>query len=285
MSVVQLADGRISMNVYDGTAADKRESWIFESSASSHTETGFDNKVLIAQLYFNGDGDNNGTRRVGAALDEETGRINSDVAHTGADKTNGYVGSGAFSSATLTTPTNINTANVVSLGARSGSMYYAGWSGTATTDNSVTTAGRANFYGGSVAELLIAKDASESTRDAMYCYLRNKYFGGSQSTQNALDKRTIAGDTPVEFEPISVWPNPADDRVTIEAAVPHSGTVSVVLRDAMGRVVKVLFEDYVPGGTLLPVNAEVSELVSGAYVIHVTGAGDMNFSLPMIIRH
>ncbi|MBU3678981.1 MAG: hypothetical protein FGM32_05155 [Candidatus Kapabacteria bacterium] len=285
MSIVQLADGRISMNVYDGTTTDKRESWIFESSTTGHTETGFDNSVVIAQLYFNGDGDNNATRRVGAALDLESGRLNSDVAHTGADKDNGYVGTGAFSSATLGTPANINTANVAVLGARSGSVYYGSWSGTAVTNNSVTTSGRANFFGGSVAELLILKDAAESTRDAAYCYLRNKYYGGSQTTQNGLDKRTVAGDTPVEFEPISVWPNPADDRISIEAAVPTSGNVSVVLRDAMGRVAKVLFDNYVPGGTLLPINAEVGDLVSGAYVIHVTGAGDVNFSLPLIVRH
>ncbi|MBU3699776.1 MAG: hypothetical protein FGM33_07180 [Candidatus Kapabacteria bacterium] len=285
MSIVHLADGRISMNIYDGTAVDKRESWIFESSASSHSETGFDNEVLIAQVYFNGDGDNNATRRVGASLDRESGRINSDVNHTGAEKTNGYVGNGAFTSATLATPGTIGPANVAVVGARSGSMYYASWSGTASADNSLTSTGRSLFYNGSIAEVLILNTAAESTRDAAYCYLRNKYYGGSQSTQNGLDKRVIAGDVREEIETVSAWPNPADDRVSIEAMIPTSGMVTVTLRDALGRVAQVLHEEYVPGGTLLPINADVRNLVSGAYVIHVSAAGDVNLSLPLVIRH
>jgi len=285
MSLVHLADGRISMNIYDGTAVDKRESWIFESSASSHSETGFDNEVLIAQMYFNGDGTNNATRRVGASLDRESGRIDSDVNHTGTEKTNGYVGNAAFTSATLTTPAVIGPANVAVLGARSGSIYYATWNGTASVDNSVTSTGRSLFYNGSIAEVLIMNTASESIRDAAYCYLRNKYYGGLQSTQNGLDKRAIAGDNREDMETVSAWPNPADDRVSIETMIPTSGMVTVTLRDAVGRVAQVLYEDYVPGGTLLPVTADVRNLVSGAYVIHVSAAGDVNHSLPLIIRH
>jgi hypothetical protein len=285
MSLVHLADGRISMNIYDGTAVDKRESWIFESAASSHSETGFDNEVLIAQMYFNGDGTNNATRRVGASLDRESGRIDSDVNHTGADKTNGYVSNAAFTSATLTTPAVIGPANVAVLGARSGSIYYATWNGTASVDNSVTSTGRSLFYNGSIAEVLIMNTASESIRDAAYCYLRNKYYGGTQTTQNGLDKRAIAGDKREDMDAVSAWPNPADDRVSIETMIPTSGMVTVTLRDALGRVAQVLHEDYVSGGTLLPVTADVRNLVSGAYVIHVSAAGDVNHSLPVIIRH
>ena len=285
LSIVHLADGRISMNIYDGTTAGTRESWIFNSSAGSHSETGFDDEVLIAQLYFNGNGTNNANRRVGATLDRESGRINSDLVHTGADKDNGYVASGEFGSTALTTPDPPGTANVVSLGARSGSVYYATWNGTAAVDNSITTTGRSLFYTGTVAELLILNTSAESARDAAYCYLRNKYYGGSQAQENSLNKRTIAGDSNVEQEFVSAWPNPADDRVAIEAVIPTSGQVSVTLRDAMGRVAMVLFEEYVTGGTLLPVNGDVRNLASGAYVINVTGAGDLNLSLPIIIRH
>jgi uncharacterized protein (DUF2141 family) len=285
MSLVHLADGRISMNVYDGTIADKRESWIFESSASSHSATGFDNEVLIAQMYFNGNGDANGTRRVGASLDRESGRIVSDLNHAGVGKDSGYVGSANFTSTTLTTPAVIGPANVAVVGARSGSMYYASWVAGAASGNSPTASGRALFYNGSIAEVVMLNTASESSRDAAYCYLRNKYYGGSQGTGNGLDKRVIAGDDREDLDEVSVWPNPAEDHVSIEAMVPQSGVVTVVLRDALGRVAQVLFEDYVPGGTLLPVQADVRNLVSGAYMIHVTGAGDLNSSLPVIIRH
>ncbi|MEN9282466.1 MAG: hypothetical protein RL594_1401 [Bacteroidota bacterium] len=283
MSIVHLSDGRISMNIYDGTTAAKRESWIFESAAT-HSSNGFDDKVVIAQLYFNGDGDLNADRRVGASLDVAAGRLTTDVNHTG---TTGYVGSGDFSSTTLTTPATIGPANVVALGARSGSMYYAGWNaGTATvTDNSFTSTGRSLFYKGSIAEVLMLNTAAESARDAAYCYLRNKYFSGDQDEQNGLDKRVIAGESTTDIEMVSAWPNPADDQVSIEALIPNAGPVTVTLRDALGRVAQVLLEDNVPGRTLLPINADVRNVMSGAYVIHVSAAGDVNLSLPIIIRH
>jgi hypothetical protein len=164
-------------------------------------------------------------------------------------------------------------------------MYYASWVAGAASGNSPTASGRALFYNGSIAEVVMLNTASESSRDAAYCYLRNKYYGGSQGTGNGLDKRVIAGDDREDLDEVSVWPNPAEDHVSIEAMVPQSGVVTVVLRDALGRVAQVLFEDYVPGGTLLPVQADVRNLVSGAYMIHVTGAGDLNSSLPVIIRH
>ncbi|MEY3385474.1 MAG: hypothetical protein RIR53_285 [Bacteroidota bacterium] len=287
MSVVQLADGRISLNVYNGATDATRESWIFEADAT-HDQAEFDNKVLIAQMYFNGNGTNNGDRRVGAALDQETGRYTTEVNHTGAEQTNGYVGSGKFSSTTLATPGTIGPANVVSVGTRSGSIYYASWDAglAAPVNNSITTSGRALFYNGSIAEILILNTAAESSRDDAYCYLRNKYFGGSQGTGNGLNKRVIAGDANADDESVVAWPNPADDRVSIEAVIPTSGIVTVTLRDAVGRVAQVLYQDYVQGGTLLPVTADVRDLTSGAYIIHVNGAeGSINHSMPLIIRH
>jgi hypothetical protein len=284
MSLVHLADGRISLNIYDGATDAKRESWIFESGAT-HSETDFDNEVLIAQLYFNGNGTNNDKRRVGASLDRETGRVTTEVNHTGAPQTDGYVDDDAFTSTTLATPALIGPANVAVVGGRSGSTYYASWDGAAAVDNSKTTTGRSQFYKGSIAEILILNTAAISSRDAAYCYLRNKYYDGSQGTGNGLDKRVIAGDVNAEDELVVAWPNPADDLVSIEAVIPHSGVVTVTLRDAVGRVAQVLHEGFVDGGTLLPVTSDVRNVVSGAYVIHVTGAGGINHSVPVIIRH
>jgi hypothetical protein len=289
MSVVHLSDGRISLNIYDGTTTDKRESWIFES-AGTHSATGFDDEVLIAQMYFNGNGTNNGTRRVGAALDRASGRCTTEVNHTGSAQTNGYVGSGSFGSTTLATPAAIGPANVVVLGARSGQMYYASWNTAATpavaADNSMTGTGRSLFFDGNVGEVLILNTASESARDAAYCYLRNKYFGsGSQSTANGLDKGVVAGEEQVIEDAVAAWPTPADDQMTVEAVVPHSGNVTITLHDAVGRTVSVILNEYVVGGTLLPVTADTRNLPSGAYMVRVVGAGGLNQSLPVIVKH
>jgi uncharacterized protein (DUF2141 family) len=288
MSVVHLSDGRISLNVYEGTAAGTRESWIYEADAT-HASTEFDNQVLIAQIYFNGNGDNNTTRRVGASLDNSSGRMNTDINHTGADKDNGYVGNGAFTPATLTTPALIGPANVVVMGSRSGSMYYASWdtglTPPAAANNSFTTTGRSLFYDGSIAEVVILNDASITARDAAYCYLRNKYYSGNQSVDNGLNKGVIAGEERDVEESVVAWPNPAEDEITIEAMIPQSGNVIVTLRDALSRPVQQLFEGFVVGGTQMPINANVRDVISGAYLIHVQGAGDLNLSLPIIIRH
>jgi hypothetical protein len=272
------------LNIYDGVTAATRESWIFEADAT-HASTEFDNQVLIAQIYFNGNGTNNTTRRVGAALDKSSGRLTTDVNHTGADQTNGYVGNGAFTSNTLTTPAVIGPANLVSLGARTGSVYYASWNAGAPVDNSITTTGRSLWYKGSVAEVLILSDASESARDAGYCYLRNKYYSGNQSTENSLNKGVIAGEVYEQEESVVAWPNPADNEITIEAMIPQSGNVLITLRDALGRPVQQLHEGFVVGGTQIPVTGNVRNVQSGAYFIHVQGAGDLNLSLPIIIRH
>ena len=288
MSVVHLSDGRISLNIYNGATAATRESWIFESGAT-HSSTGFDDEVLIAQIYFNGNGDLNADRRVGASLDRSSGRVATEVNHTGADKTNGYVASGAFTSTTLTTPAVAGPANVTSMGARSGSMYYASWDAAATPavaiDNSVTSTGRSLYYKGSIAEVVILKDASISMRDAAYCYLRNKYFSGDQGVENGLDKRVIAGDEQAIDESLLAWPNPADGQLSFEAVIPQTGMVRVTLRDALGKLVRVLFEEHVLGGTIIPVTRQVDDVMSGFYMVHLEAAGDVNKAVPVVIRH
>ncbi|MFM8770773.1 MAG: hypothetical protein ACKOE4_01925, partial [Candidatus Kapaibacterium sp.] len=288
MSIVHLKDGRISLNVYNGNTNTTRESWIFESGVT-HSSTGFDDEVLIAQIYFNGNGDNNDTRRVGASLDRSSGRVTSEVNHTGDAKTNGYVANTAFSSFTLTTPAVAGAANVTSLGARSGSMYYASWDAAAATpaavDNAITTIGRSNFYKGSAAEVLILNDASITNRDAAYCYLRNKYFSGDQTVENGLDKRVVAGDDRGMDESLLAWPNPADAQLSFEAIIPQSGNVTVTLRDALGKIVRVLFDEHVQGGTILPVTRQINDVMSGFYMLHLEAAGDVNKAVPVVVRH
>lgn len=288
MSVVHLKDGRISLNIYNGNTNTTRESWIFESGAT-HSSTGFDDEVLIAQIYFNGNGDNNEARRVGASLDRSSGRVTTEINHAGDDKTNGYVSNTAFSSFSLTTPAVAGAANVTSLGARSGSIYYASWNAAAAppaaVDNAVTTIGRSNFYQGSAAEVLILNDASITNRDAAYCYLRNKYFSGDQTVENGLDKRVVAGDDRGIDESLLAWPNPADAQLSFEAIIPQSGNVTVTLRDALGKIVRVLFDEYVQGGTILPVTRQINDVMSGFYMLQLEAAGDVNKAVPVVVRH
>jgi hypothetical protein len=288
MSIVHLKDGRISLNIYNGTTNTTRESWIYESGAT-HSSAGFDDEVLIAQIYFNGNGNLNADRRVGASLDRSSGRVTTEVNHTGADKTNGYVANTAFTSFTLTTPAVAGAANVTSMGARSGSMYYASWDAAAlppvAVNNAVTTTGRSLFYKGSIAEVLILNDASIAMRDASYCYLRNKYFSGNQTVENGLDKRVVAGDERALDESLLAWPNPADQQLSFEAVVPYSGEVTVTLRDALGKVVRVLFEEHVQGGTIIPVTRQIEDVATGFYMLHLEGAGEVNKAIPVVIRH
>jgi hypothetical protein len=278
MSIVHTAAGHLSLNIYEGTTAGTRESWIYDQANLAL------NTVYVAQLYFNGNGTDNGNRRVGAALDNNAARI-ADVNHTG--NVTGYVNSDAFTSTTLTTPATIGPENMVALGARSGSMYYTTWNGTATTDVSVTDEGRAQFFGGTIAEVVMINTASEATRDAVYCYFRNKYLTNS-GVGNTLDKpgdEAIAGEVG-SFDPeIAVWPNPVQDDLTIELAVPNAGYVIVKLHDALGREVQTLFEGMVSTNTLLPVRADVRNVPSGAYMINVIGAGDVQLTAPIIVRH
>jgi hypothetical protein len=278
ISIVQLADGKISLNIYNDTddtpGAATHESWIYAAPA--------DNTVLMAQIYFNGTGTNNATRRVAASLDNSAGRI-ADLNHAGADD---WVAAAEFNYTTLTTPA-IAAESQVSMGCASGAYYFGGWDGNNVVHNSSTAADRTKWFGGKITEAVMIGTAEEATRDAVYCYLRNKYFNGDQTIANGLDKISgdaIAGEAP--FEPdMAAWPNPAEDELTIEAMIPQSGNVIVTLRDALGRPVQQLFEGFVVGGTQMPINANVRDVISGAYLIHVQGAGDLNLSLPIIIRH
>jgi hypothetical protein len=280
MSIVHTSNGDITINVYEGTNADTRESWLYKSTDLAL------NTVYVAQLYFNGNGTDNANKRVGAALDNNSGR----VTESNHANQNGYVNNAAFTPSSLTTPATIDAASMISLGARSGSMFYATWdqaTPVVLSNQSVTTEGRANFFGGTIAEVVMINSASESTRDAVYCYFRNKYLTSS-GVGNTLDKPgddAIAGEVGTFDPEIAVWPNPVQDDLTIELAVPNAGYVIVKLHDALGREVQTLFEGMVSTNTLLPVRADVRNVPSGAYMINVIGAGDVQLTAPIIVRH
>jgi hypothetical protein len=279
MSLVQLADGKISLNIYNDTddtpAAATHESWIFNAPA--------DNTVLIAQIYFDGNSTAVTGHRIGASLDQSSGRL-FEINH-GTDTT-GWLTDAAFSSTTLQTPA-IDGGSVVSLGARSGGYYYGSWDGTAVAHNySNATFGRGNFFKGKFAEAVMISTADETQRDAVYCYLRNKYFSADQNVGNYLNKDgdVIAGEAATLEAEIAAYPNPASAELQVEVAVPIAGPLTIVIKDALGRTVQTIFEGVVEANTVVPVSANVSQIQSGAYFICASGAGDLNVATPLMIR-
>ena len=229
------------------------------------------NTVYIAQLYFNG-GD--ATNRVGVALDNDAGNV--------AKKT---WAEAAFNTATLTSPTaGVN--HNISVGAKNGHVRW----GTAAGETN-TTAGLGLYFGttdgGQVGEVLVYNTANKAQRDAIYCYLRNKYL--TDTDKNSLEKGTPDGDVvaggDVAFtNEIDVYPNPADADVTITVATAAAGLLRIELVDALGRVVQTLHDEYVSSNSVIQSVADARDLASGTYVIRVTGAGNLNMSKPFIIR-
>jgi len=226
------------------------------------------NTVYVAQIYFNG---NSTTNRVGMAVDKDNGQINESV-----------IGSGDFAPTTLTTPGTINGENMVGVGARCGAARLN------NTTSGATTTTRALWFKGNVAEVVLMNTADVAKRDAVYCYLRNKYFNGNQEFENSLEKDggAIAGEETIEFNPeIAVYPNPANDMFTVEAAILHAGDVTVTLHDAVGRTVRHVFQGSVSNNSILPVEVDVKDLPSGAYVVRISGPNDLYLATPVMVSH
>jgi len=79
-------------------------------------------------------------------------------------------------------------------------------------------------------------------------------------------------------------PNPASDRVTLQFNMPQSGSVSVTLSDANGRIVKSLVDKQVcnKGANQLPVN--VSGIKAGTYIITLSSPAGRQ-TTRLVINH
>jgi hypothetical protein len=236
-----------------------------EYAATANTE-------YIAQIYFNGtsvDGDTTDPR-VGFAIDNVDGQV---------AETKIVGGTTGFDKATLTTP-GIGTASKISLGGRVGSVYMDGAEIIGTT--------RGNYFNGAIGEVIILNTSDKATRDAVYCYLRNKFFDADhQGSDNDLERRdeVVAGEEVADESVLSAFPNPADDEFQIEAVVANGGQVRVTLHDAIGREVMSLFDGVVPNNASLPLTASVRDLPSGAYVVRMVDASGNATQTPIMIRH
>jgi uncharacterized protein (DUF2141 family) len=234
------------------------------------------NKVYMAQMYFNGNGTNNATRRTGFSLQAVGSSSGTQVYKTAAQ----------YPVTTIYQHPSYSTGQSISLGARVGNVRY----GTETN----TTAGVSLYFGkgqnasaGLVSEVLVFGTASENVRDAAYCYLRNKYMGDNSwdndLEKNVPDQTVLAGDEEL-LEEVDVYPNPAESEVTVTVSVRQAGPLKVEIVDALGRVVGTVFDGLATQNLVLPVGVDVSKFTSGAYVVRAVGAGDFNISQPFIIR-
>ncbi|HBB25096.1 MAG TPA: hypothetical protein DCZ59_02410, partial [Bacteroidetes bacterium] len=267
----------IRMTMYDNVGGTQRAvSKTFNNVAQ--------NTVYIAQMYFDG---TSTTQRVGMALDDNSGQIGGEQVWTDA----------SFGVTTLTAPAVLDAPFNISMGGRQGSVRFSdvipGTNGATSASDFNTAAGQSNYFGGleaRIGEVLVYNAASKATRDAIYCYMRNKYLSSSGVNNNlekgsSDDEEAIAGEFNNFTDEVDLYPNPADGYVMVTVAARNAGQLKVDLVDALGRVVKTMFNDQASENFILPLSADVSNLANGTYVIRVTGAGNLSMSKPFIVRH
>jgi hypothetical protein len=260
LSIVVDSDENIELNIYE------------EGQVATLSYAATANTNYVAQVYFNGgsaDGNNTTDPRVGLAIDDADAQVAESKIAGGAT---------GFNKTTLTTPATNVTQTRISLGGRVGSVYMDGAEVIATT--------RGNFFNGNIGEVVVLSTASADTRDAVYCHMRSKYLGSS-GVDNDLERgrEVVAGEEPSTESFLTVYPNPADQDISIEAAIPVGGDVTVTLHDMVGRQIMTLFTGIVGNNASLPMNASVRELPSGAYTIHMTGPNGLHMVTPIIVRH
>jgi hypothetical protein len=84
---------------------------------------------------------------------------------------------------------------------------------------------------------------------------------------------------------MAAWPNPAENDVQVEIAVPTASFVTVTMHDAMGRTVKTLHEGNVSGNSVLPIRVDVRNLPNGIYLINAVGVSDTQLTTTVVVRH
>jgi hypothetical protein len=88
-----------------------------------------------------------------------------------------------------------------------------------------------------------------------------------------VEARTITSDAATATSPISIYPNPANEMVTIGFDVQQEGAAKVTVYDAAGRETVVLNESLAVGQHSIHFNA--SALASGIYFCKVVTAGNV----------
>lgn len=242
------------------------------------------NKVYMVQMYFNKDGNNTTTNpKIGMSIDDENGQVGTEVKLDGT----------SFAATTINDETLGNPNTNISIGGRSGGVRfgegYPGTAGTTPASDYNNAAGNGLYFGGTngrFGEALLYNTADKDVRDAVYCYMRNKYF--TNTANNNLEKGTpddevISGDAEFVNE-VEVNPNPADADVNIAVAARAAGRIRVEVVDGIGRVIDVPYDDYATSNFTFNFGLDVRDYPSGMYAIRVVGAGDLNMTKSFIVR-
>jgi hypothetical protein len=79
-------------------------------------------------------------------------------------------------------------------------------------------------------------------------------------------------------------PNPVDGRATVFVATPPARTVRLRLYDAMGRVVRTLYEGTAPDGTRQTLRLDAQGLASGVYLLRLDAGGQTTTRRVTVVR-
>ncbi len=102
-----------------------------------------------------------------------------------------------------------------------------------------------------------------------------------------LDNVKISAVTAVEnvnennFD-VSMFTNPAHDQATINMNLNEASTVSVVVYDAMGRVVNTTSGEYAAGNHTMTISTE--DFATGLYTVKVSAAGNVSTTQLSVVR-
>lgn len=89
----------------------------------------------------------------------------------------------------------------------------------------------------------------------------------TNDTALSVPNASIAG------SPVSIFPNPAAERVVVEFSLPAASVVSGELRDAAGRVVMVVMDSQRMSAGTQQVRLELGALAAGSYTLVLRGDG------------
>jgi len=107
--------------------------------------------------------------------------------------------------------------------------------------------------------------------DTTYEYKLEAVVSDKNETLGATECTSSKG-TPGSFEIARVYPTPADDRISIDVALPENADIDIAIYDIAGRrVATVASGQYSPDE--YTITGDVSGLANGVYIVRMTGEG------------
>jgi hypothetical protein len=84
---------------------------------------------------------------------------------------------------------------------------------------------------------------------------------------------------------LSIFPNPATDRISIEIGSIANGTIAVTMIDAVGRTISTTSQVNMNAGERRTINLDVNELNNGYYFVNVTRNGETIKVQRVVVSH